>query len=89
MSKKTNDIWGFGEAIRKIKKAVTAEIKAAIKKGDYWTPLRKFIIWEEQIGAMKCGCRKPAVYVTYCTGIAGRVVLCEGCYSRHPKRVKI
>ena len=76
--------------------AVAEEIRAAAHEGTPWTAYRPFLCSEERIGAMRCGCegrrrdgsftgrwcRKPSAYVSYCSGLDGRTVMCEECY-RH------
>ena len=65
---------------------VAAEIEAARVRGEPWTGYRPFVSFEEQVGAMACGCRskrsskrKLSVVVSYATFLAGRTVLCADC----------
>ena len=65
--------------------AIVREIQAAHKRGEHWTPFRKFRGKYERWGAARCcrmlryrNCPKPSVWVSYAVGdIQGRIALCD------------
>ena len=63
-----------------MREEVINEIKDAREQGLKWTTLRPFLDLEEQIGAMRCGTHDSrSEFVSYCTGIPGRITKCSQC----------
>jgi len=79
------DLW---DAMRvEVDEAVAKDL-AARPAGQAWTKYRRFVNFEERVGAMKCGNvshrhgqRPQSEWVSY-IGRGGRVVLCDSCYNR-------
>lgn len=68
------------EKARILKEYVETERNIAIQLGLLHTFVRPFLFPEEQLGAMRCCCRKckeTSVYVAYIIGLHGRVAYCQ------------